>query len=336
MGADLSKAGVVVLSEPAQWVRHADLILKIISRLHSNPERHEEIRPLGDQDWRSIRRFLLDNVPGMKEFSDSIGQALKQHVAVYLSSVGIKDFSPSERAILAYAACLCLGNPTPTDSKQVIWDVKARARESQYITTFSETDHEAAYHTDTQYFPVPERLFALYCIQPARCNGGHSSILDARALREDLKQNHPRLLEALTSKTFPFRVPSAFASSLDPGLADVTLAPIFSSDVFMRYRLDMLEKGFQCVPELHDSEARWAIDQLEKLIKKTPNQAEFFMAEDSMVLVDNHLALHARTAFSDHERHLVRIRMRTEDQTVNNGKARMIQRRVEQAQRVHS
>lgn len=336
MGDNLSKAGVVVVSDTAPWVQHADLILKIVSRFHSQPERHEEIRPLSERDWKSLQRFLLDNVPGMKAFSEQISESLKQHIAVYMPQVGIADYSASERAILAYAACLCFGNPTPTDSKQVIWDVKARIKESTYITTFSETDNEAAYHTDTQYFPVPERLFALYCIRPARCHGGYSSILDARALREDLRRDHPRLFEALARREFPFRVPSAFASTLDPGVADVTLAPVFSSDVFMRYRHDMLEKGFKCVPELRDGEAQWAIDQLEIMLKKSPHQAEFFMEEDSMVFVDNHRALHARTAFSDHERHLVRIRMRTEDQKTNNGKARLIQRQVEVAQPVHS
>jgi len=56
------------------------------------------------------------------------------------------------------------GNPTATDQKQVIWDVKARQRDSAYFSTFSETDGEAAYHTDTQYFPEPEPIFLLYCM----------------------------------------------------------------------------------------------------------------------------------------------------------------------------
>ena len=57
-----------------------------------------------------------------------------------------------------------------------------RRTDTGYFATFSEHDREAAFHTDTQYYPIPERWFALYVMAPAQCGGGLSVMCDGEAV----------------------------------------------------------------------------------------------------------------------------------------------------------
>ena len=65
------------------------------------------------------------------------------------------------------------GWPTPTDrvNRQIIWDIKKRDLPAGQVSTFSENADEAKLHTDTQYFPNPERYTLLYVVRPAEDGG---------------------------------------------------------------------------------------------------------------------------------------------------------------------
>jgi len=251
--------------------------------------------------------------------------------AVLVPNLGLQQFNVSDRATLAYAVALCVGNPTATDKRQVIWDVRAQKRDSTYFSTFSETDGEAAFHTDTQYYPAPEPHFVLYCMEPARCGGGYSSVLDASALRRDIERTDPWLAKVLSDKKFPFRVPTAFITGDNPNAVEATLAPVFSDTPMIRYRRDTLAAGLKYFPEYGDADVHRALDAFEVHLAKCPHQAEFFMPKDSLVLIDNHRSLHARTSFQDHERHLLRIRMH-DSLPEERSALKMVRREIEASQ----
>lgn len=330
----LSQAGVVVLGEDAckSWLPAASELLEVIDELHqADGANYAGIGPRNTAAWETQQAALFDVAPGLQEFAEGLKQKLKTATAVLLPHVGIEGFSVNERAKLAYALAASIDNPTATDKRQVVWDVLARKRDSTYFSTFSETDGEAAYHTDTQYYPEPEPSFVLYCMEPARCGGGYSSVLDARALREDIERTSPRLAQVLSTKLLPFRVPSAFVTTGDPNTVEATLAPVFSDNPMIRYRRDTLAAGLKYFPEYGDADVHRALDEFEQLLTKCPHQIEFFMPRDSLVFIDNHRALHARTSFQDHQRHLLRIRMQG-DQVSKPQQFKMVQRTTEIAQ----
>lgn len=309
--SQMSQAGVVVLEDDAcqSWQPDIPALLDVVAELHRSGEDYKGIGPRSHDAWQAQKAALFDAAPGLQEFADGLKQRLRSATAVLLPSVGLEGYSVDERAKIAYALASCIGNPTATDKRQVVWDVLARKRDSTYFSTFSETDGEAAYHTDTQYYPEPEPSFALYCMEPARCGGGYSSVLDARALRDDIERNQPWLADALSTKLLPFRVPSAFVTTGDPNTIQATLAPVFADTPMIRYRRDTLEAGLKYFPEYGDADVHRAMDEFELQLSKCPHQVEFFMPRDSLVLIDNHRALHARTSFQDHQRHLLRIRV---------------------------
>lgn len=332
--SEFARAGVVTFGDDeCKALRESGkAILEVISSFHDTPTHYSKVGPLADQKARELRAALFQAAPGLDALAERLRNALRGATAVLIPKVGLEAFAAGERATLAYSLAMSLGNPTAADSKQVIWDVKARQNESTYFSTFSETDGEAAYHTDTQYFPEPEASFILYCMEEARCGGGQSSILDARALRADIESSMPWVAETLASRTLPFRVPSAFVTGGDADTIEATLAPIFAKTPLIRYRRDTLAAGLLYFPEHADAAAHKALDAFEHELANSEHQADFFMPRDSLVLVDNHRALHARTAFQDHERHLLRIRIRDEGQATHASPLQLVRRQAQSLQ----
>jgi hypothetical protein len=56
------------------------------------------------------------------------------------------------------------------------------------------------------------------------------------------------------------------------------------------------------------------------------HSASFFMPRDALVVMNNHEGLHARTAFQDPDRHLLRIRLQWEDAAKHTERYRIVTR----------
>ena len=326
---DLSCGGVVTLEAPAghAWKEDVVGILEVLGAYHPGKADYGLVKPLASRaNLLEVRKHLHAASPRLQEFSEKVRQQLVQSVAAYIPSLGFETFDVNTRALLTYALSVCMGNPTATDTKRVIWDVKAAQRGSTYFSTFSETDREAAFHTDTQYYPDPEPLFFLYCMRPARCFGGMSSICDARALRSDIEKSDRWIADVLSHTPLPFRVPSAFVTSGDPDEIEATLAPVFAATPYIRYRKDTLAEGLEHFPEYGSKDVRRALEAFEERLEVCPHMVEFFMPVDGLVVVDNHRALHARTSFQDSERHLLRIRVNEDNPIAQKPQHRMVSR----------
>ncbi|MEY4563186.1 MAG: hypothetical protein RLZZ618_2463 [Pseudomonadota bacterium] len=315
---DLTHAGVLTLDEKftPSWRDQTEALLEVVQGHQAECADYREVLPSDTREkHQQFQQNLLNASPSFKEFIERVRHDMLSSRAVFIPNLGLGFFDENTRALMAYAVASCLGNPTATDKKQVIWDVKAVQRDSSYFSTFSETDLEAAYHTDTQYHAAPEQAFLLYCMTPARCGGGLSSALDARALRNDIEAAEPWIVEVLREHHLPFRVPSAFQSSDAPDVVQATLAPIFAESPLIRYRRDTLEQGMLYFPKYAKADAHRALEAFEQYLRECPHVAEFFMPRDSLLIMDNHQALHARTSFQDHLRHMLRIRLAWETPT---------------------
>jgi alpha-ketoglutarate-dependent taurine dioxygenase len=293
-----------------QWSSEAAAVLNVLRGFH-NGAAYQAVGPLPSQAaTEALRRALLQCAPSFAGFVDELQRRLRGKCGIFIPRLGLGELPVDDRAMLVYAIGLCVGEPTATDTRQVIWDVQARRQEAGYYSTFSETDLEAAFHSDTQYYPMPEQAFILYTMEEARCGGGWSQVCDARALRLDLERHDRWVSDALTTCLLPFRVPSAFMTTKVPGMIQATIAPVLGETPYIRYRFDTLDDGLKHFPEYGTADALRAIDVFEERLAACEHSAEFFMSRDSLMLLDNHHALHARTGFTDHARHLLRIRLR--------------------------
>jgi alpha-ketoglutarate-dependent taurine dioxygenase len=323
----LANAGVVTLgNEQARpWGEQSDKILDVLRRHAFGHTDYRYVTPAPTEDDRQqMRADLLAVSSVLEDFSGQVQKHLEGACAVFVPEVGLAGFDTNTRALLAYAVSICMGNPTATDRQRVIWDVKSRPTHSTYFSTFSETDQEAAYHTDAQYYPAPESFFLLYCMEAARCGGGMSSVCDARALRGEIDAKHRWVADVLSQRSLPFRVPTAFLTVDNPEAIQATLAPVFANSPLIRYRRDTLAEGLLHFPEYGDADTHRALDAFERILRETKHSADFFMPRDGLVVMNNHSGLHARTAFQDPDRHLLRIRLQWEDSSKHTAEYRLV------------
>lgn len=171
-------------------------------------------------------------------------------------------------------------------------------------------DLEAEHHTDSALVPMPERYFMLYAVRAPRCGGGERFLRDGRVLRDRLAAlpGGPAAVRALTDTPLPMRVPKSMRG---PGHTDAKgyyLAPVLGERPLWRWRRDKIEAGLAARPEHENAEVRAAIDMVAGLLADSSDDIRLPIPDDAMLLVDNHVTLHGRTAFTDTERLLLRAR----------------------------
>jgi hypothetical protein len=151
----------------------------------------------------------------------------------------------------------------------------------------------AELHTDAAYRADPEALVALFCVRPAR-DGGLSILLTV----DDLMFGLPDDLESeLRRPTWRWRPPEVFGGDVTPP------HPVLSSGGTVRWRYDTL------VPTAQQSASAQAFrDHL----AGHPGIQRMALPTDSVLFVDNRRVLHGRTAFSDPDRLLLRVRLRSD------------------------
>src|SRR5471030_1223440 len=140
-------------------------------------------------DEEALRQELRD-VATLHRLHRELG-ALKAN-GIALAGLGLKGLPEPQRNAALYALTLTLGYPTSTDQRtgRVAWDVKARPESGAggRFSTFSERVGSADMHTDSYFYPMPEEQFILYVVRAARCNGGHSLLIDGEDIYHTLQQ----------------------------------------------------------------------------------------------------------------------------------------------------
>lgn len=271
-----------------------------------------------------LRAALRQAAPGIAALADNITGLLESdYSAVVVPKIGLNHLDLDTRRFVLFGITLSMGSPTATDriDRKIIWDIKAR--NTEYVATFSEHSDEADFHTDTQYFPEPERYLMLYFITPAACGGGVSSLRDARCIAEGLSQTEEGrwALEFLKQQAVPFRIPTTFTTNRSSAAVEVTFAKIFGARPMIRYRTDTLERGLAAYPEYDTPEVRKALALFRQEIDRPERMLEKYLDADALIVINNHEILHGRGAFTDTNRHVLRIRI-SDDQPQD--EARMV------------
>jgi len=268
------------------------------------------------QDESALTNALAAVVPQLESLAEQLKYQLDNHYSVILlTKVWLDAYNTDTRAAVLYALSLFIGSPTPTDKvdRQVVWDIKTLGASMApgHKPTFSEHDDEAKLHTDTQYYPNPERYMMLYANQTAKCGGGVSSFRDVNSITQALEQSQQGrwALKILSEQALPFRVPMSFTKDGKQGTKEFTYAPVFSDSPKIRYRQDTLKQGFNCHPEQQTEQINQALAILDQELARTEAQTCLLLQPDALLIMNNHECLHGRTAFTDQNRHAFRVRI---------------------------
>lgn len=230
---------------------------------------------------------------------------------VVLRGLGYGRYPQAIRDTLVLALTRSVGQPTDhNNDKRVLWPVKPRVEQVKktvdYKTTFSEEAGEAPLHTDSAFAAGPEKYNALYVVKQAN-EGGVSVLLNVPQLINDLARTVEgrECIEILRNNEFPFRVPDAFFKG-----ERLFTAPVLGENPFVRFRYDCIEAGFALREDLRTNERVWAIEHFRDKAETSDARMFYQLQDDELIVIDNHIMLHARTDFEDLDRHLIRVRMR--------------------------
>ena len=231
--------------------------------------------------------------------------------AVVVPQLGLSGVEVDQTRTAIFALAALLGDPSANDPfEHVVWDVKNHGDERSGHTSFSENDHKADYHTDNGAFPVPERFFLLYAVQAAGCGGGISKLRDIRVIKQQLG-NTPEgraVIQLLTETTLPKRIPRGLRQRALVAEDGYQYSPVFADTPMVRWRTHGLYKGLIDRPEYDTAEVRAALDTVRDLLESGDEELRHVIPTDGLLVVNNHIALHGRSAFTDPARHLLRLR----------------------------
>lgn len=195
-----------------------------------------------------------------------------------------------------------------------ICDIKKKVEITSAFPTYSEHSEEAFLHTDSAYKETPEDAFILYCIKPAACQGGMTTILSLSDIYNEMAA-HPcsqLLLRELANTRYPYMVPSIFKTRRDV-VDEFIHEPILEPSQKIRFRRDTIQKSLSRIASTLSEDAIAAFELFTSLIKNSQKTLKVNLAAGDLLVMNNRTMLHGRTAFNDSTRHLLRIRFNIKD-----------------------
>jgi hypothetical protein len=264
-----------------------------------------------EEGQKTLAEISATYWPEIEELAGLVRDAVALEPAcVVLRGLGYNRYPQPVRDTLVLALTRGVGMPTDhNNDKRVLWPVKARGEEVRktvdYKTTFSEEAGEAPLHSDSAFAGSPEKYNALFVVKQAQ-EGGVSVLLNVPRLVDELARTVEgrECIEILRRNDFPFRVPDAFFKT-----ERIVTAPVLGDAPFVRFRYDCLMAGFALREDLRTNERVWAIEHFRAKAEASEARTFYHLQPDEAIVIDNHVMLHARTDFSDRERHLIRVRM---------------------------
>jgi alpha-ketoglutarate-dependent taurine dioxygenase len=229
---------------------------------------------------------------------------------VAVDRLGLAGLELDDRRTALYALSVLLGDVTPATASdpRAVWDVRNR---SVTATGPAEPgpDLEAEHHTDSALVPLPERYFLLYSVHTPRCGGAVRFLRDGRALTRRLEATADgrAALATLAGVPLPVRVPKSLRASGHTDADGYYLAPVLAGSRW-RWRRDKIEAGLAARPEHDTASLRAALGAVTRLLADPADDHRRPIPDDGVLIVDNHVTLHGRTAFTDTDRHLLRVR----------------------------
>lgn len=266
-------------------------------------------------DAAGLRARLREVAPRLTALTQRIRWAFDkdQACAVLIPELGLGDRGIDDKRKGVFALAALLGDPTaniPFD--HALWDVRNQGGELRKVgrSSFSENDRKADYHTDNGALTIPERFFLLYAVQAAQCGGGESLIRDGRIVKKQLEET-PEGREAvrvLTETKLPRLIPEAFHEFGYVAPDGYQYTPVLADTPLWRWRKNGIRKGILANPEYDTAEIREALGKVIDVLKNGPDEIRLTIPTDGVLIINNHIALHGRTAFTDPDRHLLRLR----------------------------
>ncbi|MEA2369836.1 MAG: hypothetical protein QOH12_230 [Solirubrobacteraceae bacterium] len=177
---------------------------------------------------------------------------------------------------------------------------------------FSVTNSELGFHTDNSFERAVPRYVMMYCLRVA-LHGGVTQLVSGHSVLDRLSHSFPNVVDRLKA---PFWFDRRGGIAL--GERQCASYPVVAFDPrgpMIRYLRYYIEAGYAKANETIDPETRHALDVFDRLCVESESRANFLLAEQEVLVVNNHSTLHARTTFRDGagvKRHMIRVWLQPE------------------------
>ena len=198
-----------------------------------------------------------------------------------------------------------LGEFVARDNPSGVSSVQAAPKHRK--RSYSNSQNALNPHTEASFLPQPPRYLAIWGVRPASCGGGLTTVADGYELLQNFSVEE-RLELSRQVRRFP--------ASQDAGWAQGGVnAPVVDHDedgkILLRISYNLFQFG-RYHPRLDEppAEERTPLmaDFCAELLEFFHSRAQGIRVErNSLLVMDNHRMLHARTAFDDPQRHLQNV-----------------------------
>lgn len=226
------------------------------------------------ESLEALRRHLLPRSEVMR-FVDEVN-TICSHLG-YVLIKGLK-FDPENKALIGITALI--GEPIVYYDQPFVTDVKPertdKAKEVHSgVSAFP-------LHSDKTFAPEPPEYVIFQCVSPDMRGGGHSVLSDARKAFDRLDGAYQVLL-----KNEPITIETPTHINTDICTIQGHILEQRAGKMMFRFRLDLLSAEIS--PRLRD-----AVEQFHTCLLEVSE--EIRLEQDDLLVVNNHLVLHGRTA----------------------------------------
>lgn len=281
------------------------LILKIVLS-------DEELPKVGDSSEEIIRKIKKSEK--LQNLANRIKETLKAGRGYCLvEGLRFEELEANQSLLNVYIINISnlLGTSTQTDKKEglIVWPIKVDFEATGDNLTYSQHRGAADLHTDTQYFSKPEEVISLWCLSADKNGDGKNILVDGReAIRQLIESGRSKTVNLLKDGVYPFRVPTSFTTTGEDECIEVFVGPILSENPLVRYRKQTIDRARSITGYEIDEPHISAMDEFNNVISQKGFGRRILLQRGQVLFVNNHEILHGRTAFTDPERHLLRIR----------------------------
>lgn len=283
------------VADPTAWTLelHEDTIGELVEVVGALADRGVTAATVAGGDFdlgalASVRESalrLLDRGPGF----------------AVLTGLPVDRLGPDRAAIAYWGIGTCLGDPLPQNRfGDRLYTVQDETGLGYAGVRGSKSAAALIFHTDSASAfanSVPD-IFGLLAVRTAK-SGGASLLVSGHAVYNALLAGFPDSVERLFGLFYFDRAEEAIE-----GEEPTSTAPIFAPSedkVAIRYNRAWIERGHQLAGVALAGEDRSALDALDSILMDPSFAVSFSLQPGDILLVNNRVVLHNRTAFIDHD-----------------------------------
>ena len=264
------------------WVQHlcADDIAEIDDALRHQQATGKRYPAFGRDDFP---------LPTLCQRLDHVSHALEHGRGfVLLRGLPVERYSDDEINSIYFGLGLNLGQPVGQNPQgDLIGQVMNVGDPNDKNTRVYQTNRYLPYHTD------PSDVVGLLCIRKAK-TGGLSSLVSVHAVYNELLRSHPEYLGLFYKQWY-------YAHLGEDLPSPTALFALHEGKLNFRYLRQYIELGHELRNQPLSRVEIAALDALDSIIQRPELRVDMMLEPGDIQLANNHLVLHSRSHFEDHD-----------------------------------